>query len=162
LYYTNIYLKSKVILKGGTLFLFSRTAMTIMKWLQIVLQICVLYAFTFTGDVIQRAFHIPIPGSIIGLLLLLACLLLHIVPVIFVKDGASFLLSILPLLFIPSMAGVVNYPSLLSATGAVLAAIVVVSTIATIAAAGLMSQFLENRADKRKEKRACKALSSQS
>ena len=64
------------------------------------------------------------------------------------------MLSFLPLLFIPAMTGVINYPSLFSASGAALFLIIVLSTIVTMIAAGYASQLLEHKANQRKEKRS--------
>ncbi|WP_034761375.1 CidA/LrgA family protein [Rossellomorea vietnamensis] len=122
-----------------------------MKIIRIIIQIGILYAFSFIGGAVEELLHLPIPGSIIGLTLLLACLSLKIIPVIIVEDGASFLLAILPLLFIPAMTGVMNYPALLSGTGAMLFLIVVVSTVVTMAVSGFASQHLEKRSERREQ-----------
>jgi holin-like protein len=131
-----------------------------MKIIRIIIQIGILYAFSIIGGAVEQLLHLPIPGSIIGLMLLLACLSLKIVPLIIVEDGASFLLAILPLLFIPAMTGVMNYPSLLSGTGAVLFLIVVMSTTVTMAVSGFASQHLEKRSERREQ--ACRKHLSQS
>lgn len=123
-----------------------------MKIIRILIQIGILYAFSFIGGAVEQVLDLPVPGSIIGLILLLACLSFKIVPVMIVEDGASFLLAILPLLFIPAMTGVINYPSLLSGTGAMLFFIVVVSTVVTMAASGFASQHLEKRSERRKHR----------
>jgi holin-like protein len=127
-----------------------------MKVIRIILQIAILYAFSMIGEAVHHMLHLPIPGSIIGLILMLICLTRKVIPVKLIEDGASFLLSFLPLLFIPAMAGVMNYPSLLSSRGAILFLIIVLSTIVTMAAAGTASQLLEKKANKRKEKQQCK------
>ncbi|GMX43963.1 hypothetical protein baveB2_29540 [Bacillus velezensis] len=72
------------------------------------------------------------------------------------------MLSFLPLLFIPAMTGVINYPSLFSASGATLFLIIVLSTIVTMIAAGYASQLLEHKANQRKEKKKCSKHVSQS
>lgn len=108
------------------------------------------------GEAVHHMLHLPIPGSIIGLILMLISLTCKVVSIKVIEDGASFLLSFLPLLFIPAMAGVMNYPSLLSSSGAILFLIIVLSTIITMAAAGAASQLLEKKANKRKEKQQCK------
>ncbi|MCP6683811.1 CidA/LrgA family holin-like protein [Bacillus nakamurai] len=133
-----------------------------MKAIRIILQIIILYAFSMMGEAAQQMFHLPISGSIIGLILMLICLTVKIIPVKIIEDGAGFLLSFLPLLFIPAMAGVMNYPSLFSASGAALFLIVVLSTIVTMIAAGYASQLLEHKANQRKEKKKCSKHASQS
>ena len=131
-----------------------------MKIIRVIIQIGILYAFSFIGGAVEQLLHLPVPGSIIGLILLLTCLSLKIVPVIIVEDGASFLLAILPLLFIPAMTGVMNYPSLLSGNGAILFLIVVISTVVTMAVSGFASQHLEKRSERRE--RSCSKHLSQS
>ena len=133
-----------------------------MKILIIVLQICILYIFSFVGTVIQNYFDLIIPGNIIGFLLLFLCLCLKIVPVKVIENGASFLLSILMLFFIPVTVGIINYPSLLSIHGALFFAAVLLSTVISIAITGTAGQFFEKRATKRKDDKECSKFSSHS
>ncbi|MCM3567051.1 CidA/LrgA family protein [Neobacillus mesonae] len=133
-----------------------------MKALIIILQICILYIFTFIGTVIHTYFHLIIPGSIIGLLLLFICLCLKIIPVKYIENGAGFLLSILMLFFIPKTVGIMNYPSLLSIHGVLFVAAVLLSTIITIAIAGIAGQFLEKRGQKGGDDKECSRFSSHS
>ncbi|MFC5601704.1 CidA/LrgA family holin-like protein [Sporosarcina koreensis] len=126
-----------------------------MKTLIIVLQICILYIFSYVGSVIQNFFHLIIPGSIIGLLLLFTCLCLKIVPVKWIESGAGFLLGLLMLFFIPTTVGVMNYSSLLSFHGALFVLAVLVSTIISIAIAGTAGQFFEKKAQKREDDQEC-------
>ncbi|MEC1461353.1 CidA/LrgA family holin-like protein [Bacillus spizizenii] len=131
-----------------------------MKVIRIMLQVLILYVFFMIGEAIQHLFHLPVSGSIVGLVLLLICL--RIVPVSIIQDGAGFLLSFLPLLFIPAMTGVMKYPSLISFNGLTLLITIVLSTIVTIIAAGFASQLLEKKAKKREEKEKCNKHASQS
>ncbi|MGE8078742.1 CidA/LrgA family protein [Peribacillus loiseleuriae] len=133
-----------------------------MKIINIIFQIAILYAFSFVGEVLHDVFNLPIPGSIIGMLLLLGGLSLKIIPLRFIEAGAGYLLKILSLLFIPAMIGIMNYPSLISIKGAMLLLITIISTMITMAASGMMSQFLEKRVQKRKEKEKCSKHYSQS
>ncbi|MDM5201529.1 CidA/LrgA family holin-like protein [Fictibacillus enclensis] len=133
-----------------------------MKAIRIILQIAILYAFSLIGEWVHNLLHLPVSGSIVGLILMLICLTFKIVPVKIVEDGASFLLSFLPLLFIPAMTGVMNYPALFSGNGLVLLLIVVLSTIVTMVAAGIASQLLEKNANKGKENDECNKQVSQS
>lgn len=135
---------------------------TSMRVLIIFLQVCILYIFSFVGTVIQNFFHLVIPGSIIALLLLFICLCLKIIPVKCINNGADFLLSILMLFFIPTTVGIMNYPSLLSIHGALLVVAVLLSTIISIAITGMAGQFLEKKAQKRKDDKECSKSSSHS
>ena len=132
------------------------------KILNILLQICILFIFSYIGTVIHDLFHLVIPGSIIALLLLFVCLCLKIVPVKLIENGAVFLLSVLMLFFIPATVGIINYPSLLSIQGALLVVAVLVSTIISIAIAGTTIQYFEKKAQTRKDDQECNKYSSHS
>ncbi|MFJ8064305.1 CidA/LrgA family protein [Psychrobacillus sp. NPDC096426] len=132
------------------------------KILNILLQICILFIFSYIGTVIHNLFHLVIPGSIIALLFLFICLCLKIVPIKYIENGASFLLSTLMIFFIPSTVGIMNYPSLLSIQGALLVIAVLLSTTISIAITGKASQFLEKKAQKRKDDKKCNKFSSHS
>jgi holin-like protein len=122
-----------------------------MKWIKIMIQIFILYEFSFVGEIIHRTLHLLIPGNVLGLLLLLLCLSFKLFKLDWIEQGAGFLLAFLPLLFVPSMIGIMNYPSLLSKQGALLFFIVIISTIMTVVAAGHASQLLEKSRQKRKD-----------
>lgn len=133
-----------------------------MKIFIIILQICILYLFYFVGSVIQNFFHLIIPGSIIGLILLFVCLCLKIIPVKFIESGAGFLLGILMLLFIPATVGIMDYPSLLSFHGALLVIAILFSTIISIVITGMAGQFFEKKPQKGKDEQECSKVSSRS
>ena len=120
------------------------------KIIRIILQIGILFLFNFIGNLIQQRFNLVIPGSIIGLLLLFLCLLIKIIPVEIIEEGASFLLGILMLFFIPATVGIMNYPTLLSMQGALFIAAVLFSSVLAIIIAGIVGQYLEKHSQKKK------------
>lgn len=126
------------------------------------MQIGILSLFYLVGAIIHNLFHLVIPGSIIGLILLFLCLCLKIIPVKFIENGAGFLLSILMLLLIPTTVGIMNYSSILSFQGTLFIAAVLLSTIFSIGVAGMAGQYFEKRAQKRKDEKDCKKLYSHS
>ncbi|WP_139891896.1 CidA/LrgA family protein [Bacillus sp. D386] len=122
-----------------------------MKHLVICSQIVVLFLFYYIGVFIQELFSIPIPASIIGLLLLLVCLKFKVIPVEYINRGAGFLIGFLPLLFVPICIGVIKYPELFSSKGFIIMFVVFISTIFTLLISGGTSQILENSVNKRKD-----------
>lgn len=133
-----------------------------MKVIRIIVQLALLYVISFIGGVLHNLLHIPLPGSIIGLVLLFIGLSVKVIPAKWMEDGAGFILAYLPLFFIPATVGVINYPSLLSWSGALLLVVVVISTMITMVAAGTMSQVLEKQRLKRMGKKKCSKRYSQS
>lgn len=125
-----------------------------MNILRILAQIAILFAFSFIGGLLHTYLHIPLPGSIIGLILLFLALCTNFFSVKWIDQGAGFLLAFLPFLFIPTLIGVINYPELLSNKGFLLLIVVVISTIITIGAAGRASQYSENKSKRRKEEKS--------
>ncbi|MCP3033311.1 CidA/LrgA family holin-like protein [Halobacillus sp. A1] len=122
-----------------------------MKLVRIIVQIAALFIISFIGEEVRSLFNLPIPGSIIGLILLFFGLSFNLFPEKWIEDGAKFILAYLPMFFIPATAGVIQYPSLLSFSGAVLVVVVIISSLATMAAAGSVSEFFQ-RHDKEGER----------
>ena len=115
------------------------------KVIRNVLQVFILYLFSFVGSWIVESLGLQFPGSIIGLLLLFGCLYFKIIPVEYVKDGAGFLLTFLALFFIPATVGIMDYPELLSWTGLGMVLGIIISTIITIVTTGKFCQYLERK-----------------
>ncbi|AOV07651.1 CidA/LrgA family holin-like protein [Sporosarcina ureilytica] len=115
------------------------------KILLIIIQIAGLYLLSALGEFISNILSLSIPGSIIGLLILLIGLYFRIIPESFIKEGAGLLLVILPLFFIPATVGIVQHPEFLSMKGLILILIVMVSTFLTMIVAGRMSEWYEKK-----------------
>lgn len=123
----------------------------LVKLLNITLQIAFLYVLSLLGGIIVEFLHVPLPGSIIGLIILLLLLHMKIVKKEYVADGAGFLLPILTLLFIPATVGIVNYPELLSWLGVSLLIITIISTIFSLGVTAKFAQKLEQTERKKEE-----------
>ncbi|MFJ9463716.1 CidA/LrgA family protein [Viridibacillus arvi] len=115
------------------------------KWVRIILQMVILYIFSFVGTTIVNLLGVKFPGSIVGLLILLALLLSKIMPVSLIEEGAGFMLAILPLFFVPATVGVIKYPELLSLHGILLLLTVIASTICTIIVSGRICIIIEKK-----------------
>ena len=86
-----------------------------------------LLALQTAGELIGRAFGLPFPGPVIGLLLLLVALRHRHVQTR-VGAAADFLLAHLSLLFVPVGVGVMTHLGLLAAYGGRVAAVIILST----------------------------------
>ena len=76
-----------------------------MKYLS---QFCIILGFTLAGEAMQRLLPLPVPGSVWGLALLFIALCIGIVKPEQVKDAATFLISIMALLFVSPAVGIVE------------------------------------------------------
>ena len=112
-----------------------------MKVFVTIIQIVILFTFYQLGEWIKQIFHVSIPGSIIGMLLLFLLLMLKVFPVKWIDAGASLLLSYLPLLFLPITVGVMDYFSFFSGRGWFSLVVIFFSTILVFIISGYVSQW---------------------
>lgn len=103
-----------------------------------------LLVFQSIGELISRGFSLPLPGPVVGLVLLLIGLRFEPVrePV---GECASFLLSHLSLLFIPVGVGVMTHLALLSEYGGRMLVVIVLSTWIGLAVTALVLYGLPGR-----------------
>ncbi len=115
------------------------------KGIIILLQIAGLYAIYLVGTAIQSLFHLFIPGSVIGLILLFILLSLKVVPERIFQRGISFMIKHLPFFFIPATVGVMSYAYVFKGKGVLLIGIGLFSTALVMALAGLVTQWMVRR-----------------
>ncbi|PID16721.1 hypothetical protein CSV63_02205 [Sporosarcina sp. P34] len=116
-----------------------------MKIVITLLQAGFLYILFLTGKFLHEKLSIPLPGSIIGLLLLWGLLSIKIIPLRWVEKGAYVFLSTLPLYLIPATVGVMDYGHVFAGKGSLLILITIGSTFITMVVASLVSQFMAKR-----------------
>ncbi|MBF7152016.1 CidA/LrgA family holin-like protein [Bacillus albus] len=122
-----------------------------MKYVTLLLQVGVLYVFSVVGTWIQGVFHLSMPGSLIGMLMLFLLLSTRILPLKWFEEGAEKLLIFLPLFLIPSTTGLMEFGSFLFGKGSIIFLLVVASTVVTLIVSGYISQLLvtsKNKIDK--------------
>ena len=76
--------------------------------MKLVAQFGRILAVCFLGELLAALLPLPVPSSVYGLLLMLAALKLGVFRLEQVKEAGSFLVGILPLLFIPAAVGVMD------------------------------------------------------
>lgn len=116
-----------------------------MKFLIGVLQVAILTIIFLIGNQIGTYLHVPLPGSIIGLIILFLLLQLKIIKMEWIERGASWLLAELLLFFIPSAVGVINYQQAIGSKWGKLFIVIVLSTLTVMAFTGLTAQFIAKR-----------------
>ena len=128
-----------------------------MKIIRIIIQIGILNVFYYIGVGIVSVSHLPLPASVVGLLLLALSLQFKIIKVEYIQDGAGFLIGVLTLFFIPATVGVIDYPQLWTSTGVLVMLAVTASTLITIYVTGSISQVIERKESAKKELALAKA-----
>ena len=93
------------------------------------------------GEVISRGLHLPLPGPVVGMLLLLFALRWPLVHDS-VRVVAEFLLQHLSLLFVPVGVGVMTHLDVLGQYGVRIAIVIVLSTWISLAVTALVLRAL--------------------
>lgn len=99
----------------------------------IVTQIIGLAIIAGIGNMITELLHLPLPGTLVGMILLFVLLLTGAVKLEWFEQGAAVLIGELLLFFIPSAIGIIQYSQLFGSTGAMLLGVIVTSIITLLA-----------------------------
>ncbi len=120
-----------------------------MKYLK---QFGIILLITCIGEILKYTLPLPIPGSIYGLVLMLVLLITGIVKLEHVRDTALFLIEIMPVMFIPAAAGLIDSWGILKPILEPGLVIVLLSTIIVMAVTGLCAQAIIKKDTKGGEK----------
>ena len=101
--------------------------------------------FSFIGEVLHAVIPIQMPASIYGLVLLFIALMTGLVKLPQVHEAARFLIEIMPLMFIPAGAGLIESWSALKPICVQVVVIMFVSTIVVMVISGRVTQFVIRR-----------------
>ncbi|MGM8365786.1 CidA/LrgA family protein [Virgibacillus sp. W0181] len=115
---------------------------SIVQATKIVIQLFLLYGIYMIGNWIQAIFHLFVPGSVIGMIILFILLLTKAVKASWIEAGTTFMVNHLAFFFIPVTVGLMNYFELFSGKGFLLVVIVLVSSILVMTTSAATSQWL--------------------
>lgn len=102
----------------------------------------ILFTLQSLGELLSQWLDLPLPGSVVGMVLMLAGLRFGLIQLACVSDAAALLLNNLAMLFVPAGVGVMVYFNLIAQQWLPLLIATVVSTIAVLAVTGLTSKWL--------------------
>lgn len=105
-------------------------------------QFLIIMGFSLLGEALQRLIPLPIPASVYGLLLLFSALCLKLVKLEQVKDISSFLVSIMPVLFVAPAVGIVEDWHMVADWLLPILLLMVGTTILTFGISGRIAQAL--------------------
>lgn len=102
-----------------------------------------LLGFQLIGEALARTLQLPVPGPVVGMLLLLVALVLRRgTPPAWLEPSSNALLQHLGLLFVPAGIGIIAYTSLLARGWLPILLTLVLSTVLTLAATALTLKLL--------------------
>ena len=110
-----------------------------MKFLK---QFSIILFISFLGEILHMLIPLPVPASVYGLVLMLAALITGILKLGQVRETATFLIEIMPVMFIPAGVGLMeSWPSLQPVWLPVIL-ITIVTTVLVMAVTGKVTQAM--------------------
>lgn len=116
-----------------------------------VIQFLIIAAFAFVGELLHWFIPLPIPASIYGIVLLFIALELKWVKVSDIREVSSFLIAVMPIMFIPAAAGLMESWGAVRTSVWEYALITIVSTFVVMGVSGAVTQFVIRRGKKKNE-----------
>ena len=113
-----------------------------MKFLR---QFMIILLLSFLGEVLKMFIPLPIPASVYGLVVMLVCLMTGVLKTSQVKDAAFFLIEIMPVMFIPAAAGLIDSWGVLRPLIVPIMIITVVITVFVMAVTGRVAQMIAQK-----------------
>lgn len=101
-----------------------------------------LLGFQFICELLVRFFALPVPGNVIGMIMLLLALISGIVKEESISEASELLLKYLALFFVPAGVGVMLYFDLIAREWLPIIVGTVVSTFVVMAVTGWVEQSL--------------------
>ncbi|MEY8537973.1 CidA/LrgA family protein [Lactococcus muris] len=111
--------------------------------MKIYFQLLIIFGFSFAGDTLSNSLHLPIPGSILGMIFLFLALQFKVLKFTDVDEVGSFLINNMTILFLPAGVGIMAKWPLISDFWWQIALIVLLSLIVNVFVLGHLVQFIK-------------------
>lgn len=111
-------------------------------------QLLIILIFTYVAEAAVQVFAIPFPGSVLGMLALFAAMKLGWIKPESVRGAGDYLLSVLPVMFVPLGVGIMKYGDILVGQLTSLILILAVTTVLVMAVTGRMVQWIMRRGER--------------
>ena len=119
-----------------------------MKYLK---QFLIILTISLIGEILKSLIPLPIPASIYGMVILFVCLLTGVIKLEDVRDVGTFLIQIMPVMFIPAGVELMASWNVLSPVLVPASVITVVALITVMVVTGRVSQKII-RIDRKRSK----------
>ncbi|WP_290765248.1 CidA/LrgA family protein [Fibrobacter sp. UBA4297] len=113
--------------------------------MRVLLQLALILGICYAGDLIHDYTGIPVPGNILGMLILLLLLCLKIVKLDQIREVSDFFLKRLSFFFLPPAIGLMLVGDDVKSQWPLLLFLCIVITIATMAITGWTVQLLSKK-----------------
>lgn len=109
----------------------------------------IILGVNYLGEIFSKLFHLPVPGTVNGLILLFIFLLLKIIKLEKIQMVGNFLVANMVITFIPPSVKLIDQFYLLKSNFLKLIIILLITTLITMIVTALTVDFLMNRGEKK-------------
>ncbi len=107
-----------------------------------IVQFEIIIAISLIGELLNRAIPLPVPASIYGMAILFTALCTGIIKLSAVKEVGMFLVSIMPMMFIPASVGLIESWGVMQNFLTAIIVISLLSTLFVVVVTGHVTQFI--------------------
>ncbi|CUY01894.1 CidA/LrgA family protein [Staphylococcus epidermidis] len=118
--------------------------------IKLILQLALIMLITFIGTEVQKLLHIPLAGSIVGLMLFFLLLQFKIIPESWINVGADFLLKTMVFFFIPSVVGIMDVASNITMNYILFFIVIIIGTCLVALSSGYIAEKMLEKDNTRK------------
>lgn len=111
----------------------------------------IIFGIYLLGEVIASLLPLPIPGNILGMIILFVLLYTKIIKVDNIINITNFLLNHLAFFFIPAGVGLMTSIGIIKTTWVQLLIVCLITTVIIIASTGIVVQFISRKTNKKQE-----------
>ena len=108
-------------------------------------QFMIIALIALIGEILNALIPLPIPASIYGIVILFALLMSGALKVSDIKETSSFLIAVMPIMFIPATVGLMESADLLLPNLTAYIAVMVISTFIVMLVSGRAAQHVIRR-----------------
>ena len=115
--------------------------------MKLLRQLFIILFISFLGEAAHRLFRIPVPGNVIGMLLLFILLCTGLIKLDMIEEMTNFLINHLAFFFVPAGVGLLAYIGVLKSSWAAIFGISLVTTAIVMVVTGHTVQILKRRSE---------------
>ena len=112
-------------------------------------QFLIILVINFAGVIIQNLFHLPLPGTILGMLILFVLLWTKVLKVESIEKVCDFLILNMIIFFLPPAVELLEYMTLLKTGFFKIIILLIVTTVITMIVTGKTVDFCIKRMEKK-------------
>ncbi len=117
--------------------------------MKIFYQLCIILLIAFVGEVVSGLLSLPIPGNIIGMVILLVLLKTKVLPLKAIETTADFLLENMTFFFIPVGVSIMATYHYLEGYYIAGVSLIFITTIIVMAITALLVEYMAARKDRK-------------